>query len=439
MILMLQKNRRDRASFGAIVFFVGLFFTLLWLVTPIQPLGTTPLKQSANGVTQENGAKHPLIESLDTLEQIIYRIRRGDTLARILKPYGLSGEERELWFRSIRKHYSLRRLRTGKEIYLYFTKNGSNGAGKSNGRHLKALELELGNDRVLTWKQGDQGIVFRRRERPYETEVKAVAGTITDSLYESGVRLAIHPAGHLPVRGTIFAWDVNFHTDVRHGDSFKVLYKRRYRKGSNKNETFRILAAALINKGKKHLAFYIEKENGTGNYYDLEGKSLARTFLRYPVEFSRISSTFSHVRIHPILKIKRPHRGVDFAARTGTPVRAVAEGRIAYAGWKRGGYGKFIEIQHGSVLKTYYAHLRGFARGIRKGTKIKKGQVIGYVGCTGRCTGSHLHFELYKNGKYTNPLKMMLPVRERIEPALRNIFENAKQLFLTELSNSHPS
>ncbi len=429
---------RDGASLGHIAFFIGLFLNLFWLITPIQPSGAAPLKQLTNGVTKEKKAEHLPIESRDTVEQIIYQIRRGDTLARILKPYGLSGEERELWFRSIRKHYSLRRLRTGKEIYLYFSKNGPNEAGKSNGSQLKALELELGDDRVLTWKRENQGIVFRRRERPYETEVKAVAGTITDSLYESGVRLGIHPAV-ISQFVDIFAWDVNFHTEVRPGDSFKVLYKRRYRKGSNKNETFRILAVALINRRKKHFAFYFEKENGKGNYYDLEGRSLARTFLRYPVEFSRISSTFSHVRFHPILKIKRPHRGVDFAAKSGTPVRAVADGRITYADWKGGGYGKFIEIRHGSVFRTYYAHLRGFAREIRRGAKVKKGQVIGYVGCTGHCTGSHLHFELYKNGKYTNPLKMMLPVRERIEPALQNIFENAKRHLLTELADSRPS
>jgi murein DD-endopeptidase MepM/ murein hydrolase activator NlpD len=345
----------------------------------------------------------------------------------------LSGEERELWFRSIRKHYSLRRLRTGKEIYLYFSKNGSNGTGKSNGRHLKALELELGDDRVLSWKRENQGIAFRRRERPYETEVKAVAGTITDSLYESGVRLGIHPAV-ISQFVDIFAWDVNFHTDVGPGDSFKVLYKRRYRKGSNKNETFRILAAALINRGKKHFAFYFEKENGTGNYYDLEGRSLARTFLRYPVEFSRISSTFSSGRLQPILKVKRPHRGVDFAAKRGTAVRAVGNGRVIYAGWKKGGYGRFIEIQHGSIFRTRYAHMRGLARGIRRGVKVKKGQTIGYVGCSGLCTGPHLHFELYKKGKYVNPLKIELPRGGRIEPDLRKVFENAKQILLTELA-----
>jgi len=252
MVLSLLTKRRKRISYGTIVFFIGLSHALLWLVIPIQPSTATPLKQPANNGTIENNEKQPPVESLGNLEQITHRISRGDTLARILKPYGLSGEERELWFRSIRKHYSLRRLRTGKEIYLFFSKNGSNGAGKSNGRHLRALELELGDDRVLTWKRENQGIVFLRRERPYETEVKAVAGTITDLLYESGVRLGIHPEV-ISQFVDIFAWDVNFHTDVRPGDSFKVLYKRRYRKGSNKNETFRILAAALINRGEETL------------------------------------------------------------------------------------------------------------------------------------------------------------------------------------------
>ncbi len=438
MVNNFLTKQRERPSYGAIVFFIGLFHSLLWLVIPIQSSAATPLKQLVNNGTKENNEKQPPVESLDNLEQITHRIRRGDTLARILKPYGISGNEQELWFRSIRKHYSTRRLRAGREVYLYFSKNGSNLAGKKKTRHLKALELELNDDGVLTWQRTDQGIVFRKREIPYEIEVKAVAGTITKSLYESGVRLGIHPTA-ISQLVDIFAWDVNFHTDVRPGDSFKVLYNRRYRKGSQKNESFRILAAALINQEQKHFAFYIQNENGKGNYYDLEGRSLARSFLRYPVEFSRISSTFSHVRFHPILKVRRPHRGVDFAAKRGTPVRAVADGKITYAGWKRGGYGRSIEIDHGSKTRTYYAHLRGFARGIRRGTKIKKGQTIGYVGCTGRCTGAHLHFELYRNGKYTNPLKMMLPARERIEPALQNIFENSKRLFLTELADSQPS
>ena len=438
MDLKLRRKRREHPSYGAIAFFIGLFHALIWLVIPIHPSSATPLKQAAKNGTKEKNEKLPPVESLDNLEQITHRISQGDTLAGILKPYGLSGEEQELWFSSVRKHYSTRRLFTGREIYLYFSKNGSNQAGENKTRHLEVLELELNGDGVLTWQQSDQGIVFRKRERRYETEVKAVAGTITDSLYESGVRLGIHPTV-ISQFVDIFAWDVDFHTVVRPGDSFKVLYKRRYRRGSKKIETYRILAAALINRGQKRFAFYFQKENGKGNYYDLEGRSLSRSFLRHPVEFSRISSTFSHVRFHPILKVKRPHRGVDFVAKHGTPVRAVADGNITYAGWKGGGYGRFIEIEHDSTFKTYYAHLRGFARGIRRGTEVKKGQTIAYVGCTGSCTGSHLHFELYKNGKYTNPLKMMIPVRERIEPALQKIFNNAKRLFLTELADSQPS
>ena len=353
-----------------------------------------------------------------------------------MKPFELSREEKQIWFRSIRKHFSPKRLRMGREIYFYFSKNDSARPGENKARDLKALELNLNDDWVLTWERRDQGIVFRKRERPYETEVKAGSGTITNSLYESGVRLGIHPAV-ISQFVDIFAWEVNFHTDVRSGDSFKVLYMRRYRKGSKRNETFRILAAELINRGQKHFALYFQNENGEGNYYDLEGRSLARSLLRYPAKFSRISSTFSNSRFHPILKVKRPHRGVDFAAKPGTPVRAVGDGKVTYAGWKRGGYGRFIEIQHGSVFKTHYAHLHRFARGIRRGAKVKKGQIIGYVGCTGLCTGPHVHFELYKNRQYVDPLKIELPPGDGIEPALRNLFENAKRLFLPELADSH--
>jgi murein DD-endopeptidase MepM/ murein hydrolase activator NlpD len=378
-----------------------------------------------------------MVESLDGLEQVTHRFRRGDTLGKLFKPFGLSREEKQSWFRSFRKYYSPKRLRKGREIKFFFSKNGSDRAGENNAKHLKALELDLNEDWVLIWERGNHGIVFSKRERPYETEIRTMGGTITDSVYGNGIRLGLNPTV-ISQFVDIFGWDVNFRTDVRSGDSFKVVYNRRYRKGS-KNETFRILAAALINRGRKHFAFYFQKGNGEGNYYDLEGRSLARSFLRYPVEFSRISSIFSHVRFHPILKVKRPHRGVDFVAKRGSPVRAVGNGRVNYAGWKKGGYGRFIEIEHGFMLRTYYAHLQGFARGVRRGTKIKKGQIIGYVGCTGLCTGPHLHFELYKNRKYVNPLKIELPQGDRIESASRNIFENSKRLLLTELADKSRS
>ncbi len=434
MNLKLCRRQRDWSTPGIIAFLLVLFQSLLWPVTMTLPSGLTPLRQPARDSKEKKRAKLPPIGSFDGLERVTHRIRRGDTLEKLFKPFGLSREEKQTWFHSIRKHYSPKRLRTGREIYFFFSKNGSIRPGELKARHLKALELDLNKDWILTWERGNQGIVFRKRERPYEIEVRTIGGTITDSVYRNGVRLGLHPTV-ISQFVDIFGWDVNFHTDVRSGDYFKVLYKRKFRKGSKKTESFRILAAALINRGQKHFAVYFQKENGEDNYYDLEGRSLARTFLRYPVEYSRISSTFVHARFHPILKIKRPHHGVDFAAKPGTPVRAVGNGRVTYAGWKQGGYGRFIEIQHGSVFRTHYAHLRGFAREIQRGAKVRKGQIIGYVGCTGLCTGPHLHFELYKNRKVVNPLKIELPPGDEIEPALRNDFEKTKRLFLTELAD----
>jgi len=429
------------------IFFL-VFHFLVWLPTPINSLYSTSLGPSNGNGAKEESAANGEAHSLNGFKRVTHRIRRGDTLGKLLRPYGLSGKEQENWVRSIRKQYSPRRLRPGQEIYFYFSTNGhtnnghsnnghtqpgKNGKSQSNGnRHLRALALELNEDWVLNWELGDQGIVFRKEQRPYEVEVKTVAGTITDTLYESGQRLGLH-LEVLSQFVDIFGWDVNFQIDIRQGDFFRVLYERKYRTEGKKKESFRVLAAELTAGGEKHFGFYFEKEDGDGGYFDRQGKSLARTFLRYPVQFSRISSSFSHRRLHPILKVRRAHHGIDFVAKRGTPVRAVGDGRVTYAGWKRGGYGRFIEIQHGTAYRTRYAHLNGYARGIRRGMKVKKGQIIGYVGCSGRCTGSHLHFEMYKNQRYVNPLKIKLPREEKIEPALREVFENAKQLVLTRL------
>jgi len=438
MNINLYRRQRDWVTPGIVAFLLVLFHSLLWPVTMTLPSGLTPLRQPPRDSKEQKKAQLPPIGSLDGLKRVTHRIRRGDTLEKLFKSFGLSREEKQTWFRSIRKHYSPKRLRTGREIYFFFSNNGSIRPGKNKAGHLKILELDLNKDWILTWEHGNQGIVFRKRERPYQTEVRTIGGTITDSIYWNGVRLGLHPTV-ISQFIDIFGWDVNFQTDVRSGDYFKVLYKRKFRKGSKKTESFRILAAALINRGQKHFAVYFQKENGEDNYYDLKGRSLARTFLRYPVEFSRISSTFFHARFHPILKISRPHHGVDFAAKPGTPVRAVGNGRVTYAGWKKGGYGRFIGIQHSSVFRSHYAHLRGFAREIQSGAKVRKGQIIGYVGCTGLCTGPHLHFELYKNRMVVNPLKIELPPGDEIEPDLRNDFEKTKRLFLTELADKSRS
>ncbi|MGB7952312.1 MAG: peptidoglycan DD-metalloendopeptidase family protein, partial [Candidatus Binatia bacterium] len=192
--------------------------------------------------------------------------------------------------------------------------------------------------------------------------------------------------------------------------------------------------AELINSGQRLTAIYFEKQNGQGNYYNLEGRSLARSFLRFPLEFSNITSEFAHARFHPLLKVNVPHTGVDFAAKRGTPVRAVGDGVITQSGWN-GPYGKAIDIQHDSTYMTRYAHLDRLATGIRDGVSVVKGQVIGYVGSTGRATGPHLHFELYKDQQYIDPLGIEFPAEDTIEPALQRVFDNQKHIFLVELTS----
>lgn len=450
LLLGLKIVEKDKSTQGGSAFFLGLLYLLVGLGVPIRPLGVTSLElpsARASGPEEvvtplsSSGARNlhlpqqdfPPLEATNGLERVTYRIRPGDTLGRLLRHFGLSREKSSFWIRSIQRDYSPKKLRAGREIYLYFIKGVSGLPGKKREKDLKALEIELNEDWVLTWELGDDAIVFWKRERPYEIEIKTGSGAIMNSLYEDGVRSGLHPAV-ISQLVDIFAWDINFNTDLRVGDSFKIHYKRKYRKGKKKKEIFHILAAEIINQRQKHFAFYFEKEKGRGNYYDLQGRSLARAFLRFPVEFSRISSTFSHDRFNPILKVVRPHHGVDFAAKRGTPVRAVSDGKINHVGWKKGGYGRMIEIQHGAVYTSRYAHLQRFARGIRKGAKVKKGQVIGYVGSSGRSTGPHLHFELYKNKQYINPLKVEFPAKGRIEPPLRKVFENAKRLFLAELA-----
>jgi murein DD-endopeptidase MepM/ murein hydrolase activator NlpD len=189
----------------------------------------------------------------------------------------------------------------------------------------------------------------------------------------------------------------------------------------------------LISAGEKLTAIYFEKQKGQGNYYNLEGRSLARSFLRFPLEFSTITSQFTESRFHPILKASLPHTGVDFAAQRGTPVRAVGDGIISSAGWN-GSYGKAIDIQHDATYMSRYAHLDRLGDGIQSGALVTKGQIIGYVGSTGRSTGPHLHFELYKDQQYIDPLSVEFPAEETIEPDLQRTFDHKRDGYLTEFA-----
>jgi murein DD-endopeptidase MepM/ murein hydrolase activator NlpD len=396
----------------------------------------SPARPVTNSPTRPALLKAPLPSPLDpaeSREHVSYRIRAGETVAELLGRYGLSSPEKQMWARSVARSLGRQSLPTGREVHLYFSKPIFTRPSPTHPGQLKALEIDQDEASTLAWEKSIKGIVFQKREKPYDVEVKTVTGAVETSLFEDGRKAGIQPA-LLSQLTDIFSWDIDLEREVRHGDTFKILYEQRTRRGQESKSALRILAAELISAGQKLTAIYFEKQKGQGNYYNLEGQSLARSFLRFPLEFSSITSYFTESRFHPLLKTNLPHTGVDFAAQRGTPVRAVGDGVIAEAGWN-GGYGKAIDIKHDSTYMSRYAHLQSFAPGIRPGTSVTKGQIIGYVGSTGRSTGPHLHFELYKDQQFINPLSVDFPAEESIEPSLRKLFENQTQTYLVELSS----
>jgi murein DD-endopeptidase MepM/ murein hydrolase activator NlpD len=374
-----------------------------------------------------------LPEGLGALKRISYKIQSGDTLGSLFVRYGVSLQERKLWLQAIQKQLPLSSFRPGKEVQLYLSRVAASSRSQKGKEQLKAVEVEQNEDSILTWEKGTKGIVFSKREKPYDVELKTAGGVVETKLFEDGARIGLN-SSLLSQLADLFSWEIDFDREIQKGDTFKILYEQRSRKDSKNMPALKILAAELVSTGRRYFAMYFEKEKGKGDYYDLDGRTLARAFLRFPLEFASITSGFTDSRIHPILKIDVPHHGVDFAAKRGTPVRSVGEGKIVFAGWRKGGYGRLIEIEHDPAYSSRYAHLQSVAKGIRNGAAVHKGQIVGYVGSTGLSTGPHLHFEIYQDHKYVDPLNFESPAEDQIESALLKVFENRKQLFTAELA-----
>jgi len=404
---------------------------------PLPPaVAATPIKRLST--VQARTALLPALPSIidpDRREHVAYRTQSRESLLDVLNRYNLNRTEKQFWVRSIQQNFGVQRLPSGREVDLYFSPSLTRNP--SSPKQLQAMEVDFDDAATLTWERGIRGVLFQRREKPYDVEVRTVSGVVHTSLMEDGQKAGMN-SSLLSQLTDIFTWDIDLEKEIRNGDSFKVLYERRSRKGQEAKATLRILAAELMNAGQKLTAVYFERQKGLGNYYNAEGRSLARSFLRFPLEFASITSHFSDSRFHPLLRVNMPHTGVDFAAQRGTPVRSVGDGVISEAGWN-GGYGKAIDVKHDSTYMSRYAHLDSFAPGIAPGTSVTKGQIIGYVGTTGRSTGPHLHFELYKDNQYVDPLGVNFPAEEQIEPSLQKVFDNQLKTYIVELSSAPKS
>ena len=272
---------------------------------------------------------------------------------------------------------------------------------------LQALHYEIDPETYIMVERDNDELIAREHKHVIETRVAHAEGTIDSSLFLAANEANISENVIMELAG-IFGWDIDFALDIRKGDSFKLLYEEIYRNGE-KIKDGEILAAEFINDGDIYRAVrYTNPETSRSEYYTPEGKSMRKEFLRTPVNFARISSRFTTKRYHPVLHKVRSHKGVDYAAKTGTPIRAAGDGKVIFKG-KKGGYGRVVIIQHGSKYTTLYAHLNSYNKKIGVGKKVKQGQTIAYVGKSGLATGPHLHYEFRVNGVHRNPLTVKLP------------------------------
>ena len=325
------------------------------------------------------------------------KVKSGDSLAAIFHRAGLSPRDLHAALSvddEARK--ALTRIFPGEEIGY---RTGDQG-------DLAALRYRMDETRVLTITRGGDGFQSHITETPIEHRLTHTAGVIDSSLYLAGKDAGLNERLIMELAG-IFGWDVDFALDIRAGDRFIVIYEERFRDGEKIGDG-EIVAAEFVNQGHAFRAVRYTRPDGETDYYSPDGHSMRKEFLRTPVDFRRISSRFTKSRCHPILGVCRPHEGVDYAASTGTPIRAAGDGKIIWRA-RKGGYGRTIVIKHGVKYSTLYAHMSAYARGFHVGSHVRQGQTIGYVGMSGLATGPHLHYEFRINGVHHNPLTVHLP------------------------------
>lgn len=349
-------------------------------------------------------------------------IRRGDTIAAILNRLDVSNQDSVDFLRAARGSRAMRQLKPGKTIYAQTTADGE----------LLTLRYFFGDEELFLMEKTDD--VFKMTEQSIEldTQIHMKSGVINSSLFAATDNAGI-PNNIAMQLTEIFSSEIDFYRDLRQGDRFTVVYETFSNDNGKRAKTGRVLAVEFINKGKSHQAVYFKASNGADGYYTPEGESLRKAFLLSPLSFSRVSSGFTNARFHPILKEWRAHRGIDYAAPTGTPVKATANGIITFSGSQKG-YGNLVVLKHNGKFESAYGHLSRFAGGIGKGKRVNQGDVIGYVGSTGMATGPHLHYELRVDGVQRDPTKVVLPSAPPIAKRDLNTFQKETHSLVARLN-----
>ena len=350
-----------------------------------------------------------------------FKVKNGDSLAYLFKKNDLSASELHQIMKLGKSTKSLRSIRPGQKFRV------------SINEQQQIQELFYDIDKLQSLHVKRQGNAFSAAlvEHPVDIRTTYASATIDSSLFEAGKNAGMKDALIMQLVG-IFGWDIDFALDIRKGDHFSILFEEHFIEG-RKIKDGPIIAAEFTNQGRTYRSVRYTDAKGRTDYYSDDGRSMRKAFLRTPVDFRRISSRFGK-RKHPTLSRMKLHKGVDYAAKTGTPIKAAGDGKVTFRG-RKGGYGKTVILQHGGRYSTLYAHMSRFKKGVYAGKRVKQGQIIGYVGSTGRSTGPHLHYEFRVNGVHRNPLTVRLPDAAPIAKQFKDDFMSQSQNLLAQLDS----
>jgi murein DD-endopeptidase MepM/ murein hydrolase activator NlpD len=420
---------------------VGLLLVSILLFSPsgtvnatrtVIPLEIQSLEPDSNTVVKlpavsTETSLHPNTAAAPTTEWKRFPVQPGDTLSVLFKRAGFNDKVMYSVLGSAVNKHDLTRIFPGEALLFALDGKGV----------LSAVKLERSKLEAFVFTRNDDGVFEKSIEtRTPDIHVAYAAGLIESSLFLAGEKAGLTQTQIMELAG-IFGWDIDFVMDIREGDRFELIYEELFLDG-DKYQNGKILAASFSNDGRTLSAVLYEQQDGLSNYFTPDGDSMRKAFLRTPVDFARISSHFNLQRRHPVLHKIRAHKGTDYAASTGTPIRASGDGKIIHAG-RKGGYGNTVIVQHGHSITTLYAHMSRYAKGIRAGNRVKQGQVIGYVGSTGLASGPHLHYEFQVNGVHKNPVRVQLPHAEPVASAELDRFRRQTGIYLSQLSTFRDS
>ncbi len=379
-----------------------------------------PAASSRASATPANSSTTDFGQGLDSGYSVTVRVGKGDTLMEMLVRARVPRAEAHEAILALRKVYNPRDLMPGQAIELNFMPDRENGGPGE----FRGLKFEPSAEReVAVVRASDSRFKATEIEKQLSRELVRAAGTIRTSLYVDALKAGI-PAAVVVEMIRAYSFDVDFQRDIQRNDAFDVMYERFHDSDGRLARYGNVIYAALTLSGATLRLYRYEPRKGVAEYFNEKGESVRKTLMRTPIDGARLSSRYGR-RKHPILGYTRMHRGIDFAAPRGTPIMAAGNGRIVSRG-RNGNYGRYVRIRHNSTYSTAYAHLSRYARGMKRGKRVRQGQIIAYVGSTGLSTGPHLHYEVLVNGRRINPLKLRLPTGRKLKGRALNAFMKAK-------------